>query len=74
MANLAAANYYKKEHLLENWKTVETAEIYYISVRKTGLFVQEYNQLFFFALIFVFSIITFYFRGFFSLFHQSQLC
>ena len=33
MANLAAANHYKKEHLLENWKTVENAELIYISVR-----------------------------------------
>jgi hypothetical protein len=33
VANLAAANHYKKEHLLENWKTVENAEIFYISVR-----------------------------------------
>ncbi|CAB4006454.1 adenosine kinase 2 [Paramuricea clavata] len=31
VANLAAANHYKKEHLLENWKTVENAEIFYIS-------------------------------------------
>ncbi|XP_028408343.1 adenosine kinase-like [Dendronephthya gigantea] len=31
VANLAAANHYKKEHLLENWETVENAEIYYIS-------------------------------------------
>lgn len=33
VANLAAANHYKKEHLVANWKTVETAEIFYISVR-----------------------------------------
>ena len=31
VANLAAANHYKKEHLLENWKTVENAELIYIS-------------------------------------------
>ena len=37
MANLAAANHYKKEHLLENWKTVESAEMYYISVREAVL-------------------------------------
>lgn len=32
VANLAAANHYKKEHLEENWKTVEKADIFYISV------------------------------------------
>ncbi|XP_046844534.1 adenosine kinase-like [Xenia sp. Carnegie-2017] len=31
VANLAAANHYKKEHLEENWKTVEKADIFYIS-------------------------------------------
>ena len=35
MANLAAANHYKKEHLMENWKVVENAKLYYISVSKT---------------------------------------
>ena len=33
VANLAAANHYKKEHLLENWSIVENAELIYISVR-----------------------------------------
>ena len=32
VANLAAANHYKKEHLVKNWKVVENAELYYISV------------------------------------------
>lgn len=49
MANLAAANCYKKDKHLdleENWKLVEKAKVYYIAVSITSLYADlcQFNE------------------------------